>query len=149
MQIDRTQLDILLVKQKFARNWSGFQKRENQANYLIGSAQLTDGDGVFLPGMTLEIEIKAPVLVDRCLIFFTIRQRAVSRRPRLYQLEVCPRDKRSHNGATTIYGPHEHFLEDEPYPVSEMGVNCDDWNSSLQWFLRRVNVIGLEVDRPW
>lgn len=149
MQLDRTQLDALLLRKKHAHGWSGFQKRDNQANYLIGVSQLTDSGGVFIPGLTLEIEVKAPVMVDRCLLFFTLRQRAIGKRPRLYQLEVCPRDKRSHNGATVIHGPHEHFLEDEPRAVTEMSVNCDNWDASFGWFLERVNVVDLKVERPW
>ena len=149
MQLDRTQLDVLLLKQKRAHGWSGFQKRDNQANYLIGISQLTDSEGVFIPGLTLEIEVKAPIMVERCLIFFTLRERAIGKRPRLYQLEVCPRDKRSRNGVTVIYGPHEHFLDDEPRAVTEMSVNCDDWEASLDWFLKRVKVVDLKVGRPW
>lgn len=149
MNLDRDNLDALLLREKHAHGWSGFQKRENQANYLIGVAQLTDSGGVFLPGLTLEIEVKAPVIVERCLIFLTLRQRQGTKRPRIYQLEVCPRDKRSHNGITTIYGPHEHLLEDEPTPVAEVGVNCDNWDGSMAWFVSRTNISDLKVERPW
>ncbi|MDB5576893.1 MAG: hypothetical protein JWR80_2069 [Bradyrhizobium sp.] len=149
MHMDRADLDILLLKPKRAHNWTGFQKRENQANYLIGLAQLSDLDDVFMPGLTLEIEVKSPVLVERCLVMFTLRKRMGALRPRLYQLEVCPSDKRSHNGDPVIYGPHEHFLEDEVHAVTEISVNCDDWDGAVDWFLKRINVHKFKVERPW
>ncbi|MEJ7804849.1 MAG: hypothetical protein WKG03_02870 [Telluria sp.] len=133
---------------KKAHNWTGFSQRPNQANFHIGTAQLSDLAGVFIPGITLEIEVKTPIVAQRCLMFFTLRQRALGARPRLYQLEVCPTEKRSHNGDPVIYGPHEHFLETDVSGVSEIGVNCDDWDGALKWFLSRVNVIDLEVPNP-
>lgn len=147
--LTRASLDALLLQPKIAHGWTGFQKRENQANFFIGVAQISDKADVFLPGLTLEIELRTPIEVDRCLALFTLRKRVVGGRPRLYQLEVCPRDKRSHNGDPVIYGPHEHFLEDEVYAVDDLSVNCGSWDASLSWFVSRVNVENFSVESPW
>lgn len=66
----------------------------------------------------------------------------------MYQLEVCPPEKRSHNGDPVVHGPHEHFAEESVRPVSASGVNCDDWEGTLKWFLSRVNVTNLKVENP-
>ncbi len=149
MPIDMLQLQRLLNGGKVAHNWTGFERRDNQANFLIGTAQLTDLSGIFIPAVTLEIEVKPPIIVDRPTLLFSLRQRVGALRGRLYQLEVAPHDKRTHNGDPIIYGPHEHFLDEEVYAVNEIGVNCDDWDGSLDWFLRRVNVENFKVERPW
>ena len=134
---------------KVAHNWSGFIKRPNHAGSVIGSAQLSDANNIFIPGVTLEIEVKAPIVTTRCLLLFTImRRKGAVPRNRVLQLEVCPKDKRSHNGVTVIYGPHFHVGDDEPTPVDELGVNCDDWEGSLAWFLRRINVQPFAVEKP-
>jgi hypothetical protein len=139
----------LVALPKRAHNWSGFQPRGNHAGSVIGNAYLTDENDVFIVGTMLEIEIKAPIIAPRCLMLFTIMQRkGTIPRQRVFQLEVCPHDKRSHNGVTTIYGPHLHIGDDEPSAVSESGVNCEDWERSLQWFLRRINVQPFIIDKP-
>jgi hypothetical protein len=140
-------LSNLLALPKIAHNWSGFQKRNNHVGSVIGSAQLSDMNNIFLPGITLEIEVKAPIVTARCLLLFTLMRRQGLARRRVVQLEVCPTDKRSHNGITTIYGPHFHIGDDEPTAVSENGVNCEDWDGSLGWFLNRVNVYPFAIEK--
>ena len=149
MQTDVSEIPDFIKVPKLAHNWSGFQKRNNHFGSVIGSAQLSDLDNIFLPGITLEIEAKAPVVTSRCLLLFTImRRKGVQPRHRIVQLEVCPSDKRSHNGVTTIYGPHLHIGEDEPTAVEEIGVSCEDWDGSLAWFLCLINVHPFQIEKP-
>ena len=148
MFADPIDLSTLLATPKLAHNWSGFQKRNNHAGSVIGSAQLSDASNIFIPGITLEIEVKAPVVTARCLFLFTLMRRKGLVRRRIVQLEVCPVNKRSHNGVTTIYGPHLHIGDDEPHAVSERGVNCEDWDSALDWFLTRINVSPFVIEKP-
>jgi hypothetical protein len=149
MSDDADEILRLIAIPKLAHNWSGFQKRSNHAGSVIGIAQLSDSSNVFLPGITVEIEVKAPIITSRCLLLFTLmRQRTGVPRHRIFQLEVCPADKRSHNGASVIYGPHQHIGEQEPTAVSEIGVNCDDWDGSLAWFLRRINLTPFGIENP-
>jgi len=139
----------LISRPKFVRNWSGFKKRDNHAGHVIGSAIIVDENGISIPGVTIDIEVKAPVVVvGRCLVLFTLRKRDGKNRPRIFQLEVCPRDKRSHNGLTTLYGPHEHILEEEPTSVVNSEVHCEDWTGCFSWFLQRINLGHFEVDEP-
>lgn len=149
MSDDLEEVTRLIRLSKSLRNWSGFQKRSNHAGSLIGSAQLVDESGTFLQGLTIEIELKAPIVTNRCLFLFTVMQRQrLATRKRIYQLEVCPADKRSHNGLTTLYGPHEHLAEDEPYEVAQERVNCDDWDGCLQWFFQRINLQHFDIEKP-
>lgn len=138
----------LIDAAKMAQGWSGFQKRDNHAGHVIGVALLSDEHGVFLPGLTLELEVKASIVSHQCLFQFSIRQKKGKIKEIVYQLEVAPQAKRTHNGLTPIYGPHEHVGDDEPSPIQESGVNCNNWDGCLTWFLHRVSVAGLEVERP-
>jgi len=138
----------LIDARKIAYGWSGFQKRGNQAGHVIGVAQLADEHGVYFAGLTVEIETKAPVVSAQCLMQFSLRQKTGKVREIVYQLEVTPADKRSHNGRSPIYGPHEHVGDSEPTAINETGVNCSDWDSCLKWFANRANISNLEVGKP-
>lgn len=138
----------LIEAAKVAQHWSGFQKRDNHVGHVIGVAQLTDENGVFIPGLTLEIEVKASIVSPQCLYQFSIRQKKGKLKEVVCQLEVTPHEKRSHNGLMPIYGPHEHIGDDEPRPIQDSGVNCGYWEGCLNWFLQRVHVTGLQVEKP-
>jgi hypothetical protein len=138
----------LIAQPKSARNWSGFKRRDNHVGHLIGSAILVDQQEITIPGVTIEIEVKAPIVTSRCLLLFTLRHREGKRRPRVYQLEVVPGDKRSHNGEVSLYGPHEHFLELGAVSIQSPEVHCDNWEGCFDWFLKRINIAHFEVERP-
>lgn len=133
---------------KQALRWSGFKPRSNHLGHMVGVAELTDASGVTIPGHTVQIEIKAPVDVARCLYLFSIMRLHNKQRDRVYQLEVAPRSKRTHNGATIIYGPHEHVGEAEPTPITDTVVNCDNWAGALQWFFNRVAIQPFDIEDP-
>ncbi|QDD65536.1 hypothetical protein EJD96_15900 [Herbaspirillum seropedicae] len=139
----------LIEAQKSISGWAGFQARDNHAGHLIGSAQLIDLNGVYIPGLTLDIEVKQAAVSAQCMFQFSIRYRRGKMREIVYQLEVVPLAKLSHNGPLKIYGPHEHVgNEDEPTPVLQTDVNCGNWNGCIAWFANRVCVAGLEVENP-
>lgn len=76
-------------------------------------------------------------------------QAVKTKRTPAYQLEVAPADKRTHNGATTIYGPHQHVgLDDEPTAVVNSDVTCDKWNGALLWFFNRVSIAPFSTENP-
>lgn len=133
---------------KQALRWSGLKPRSNHAGHLVGVAELTDAQGITLPGYTLQIEIKSPVDAARCLFLFSIMRLHQKKRLRVYQLEVAPRGKRTHNGPKPIYGPHEHVGETDPTPVTDSGVDCENWTGALQWFFNRISVQPFEIIDP-
>lgn len=134
---------------KLAIRWSGFKPRHNHAGHLFGVAELTDASGVTIPGLTLQIEIKAPIETQRCLYLFSLMQLVQKKRVRTYQLEVAPETKRTHNGPVPLYGPHEHTGDDdEPAPVASQDVSCDNWHGSLLWFFNRVSVTPFLIENP-
>jgi len=147
--LNASEAQSLISISKTIDGWRGFQARDNHAGHLIGSAQLIDSTGVYLPGLTLDIEIKQSAVSAQCLFQFSIRRRRVKLREIVYQLEVVPFAKLSHNGFTKIYGPHEHVgSEDEPTPVTNSDVNCENWDGCIAWFAKRINVAGLQVEKP-
>ena len=138
----------ILDQPKQAIRWTGWRPRSTHAGHLVGVAELVGTDGVTLPGYTLQVEIKAPVDANRCLYLFSIMRLHKKQRLRSYQLEVAPHNKRTHNGATPIYGPHEHIDDAEPTKVDEPSVRCDNWASALEWFFSRVSVQPFPIEDP-
>lgn len=138
----------MLQSQKSAIRWTGLQARSNHAGHLVGVAELTDAQGITLPGLTLQIEVKAPIDCDRCLYLFSIMRLKTRQRRRVYQLEVSPLGKRTHNGTQTIHGPHEHIDENEPIAIDHPDVKCDNWPGALAWFFRRTHITPFEILDP-
>lgn len=134
---------------KQAMRWSGFKPRSNHIGHLIGVAELVDSQGITIPGHTLQIEVKFPVDASRCLYLFSVMRLHKRTRQRVYQLEVAPRTKRTHNGPQPIYGPHEHVGEDEgPTPVADSSVDCENWRGALDWFFKRISLQPFQVEDP-
>jgi hypothetical protein len=148
MRLEQDKVRQLLQQRKLVRNWSGFRPKENHRGLIMGAALLADSQGIFIVGMTLQIELRIATVVGDCLMTFSVFQRVGSHRQRVYQLEVCPRDKLSHNGETAIYGPHEHLPTNEVNAVSETGVDCDNWQGSFSWFLERTNIESFVLEQP-
>lgn len=134
--------------QKIAHNWTGFSQRANHSGHVIGSCQVATDDGIFIPGVTITIEIKAPIITSQCLHLFTIMKMIGKEKRRIYQLEICPINKRSHNGTPVIYGPHEHIINEITTPVVSTDVCCDKWDESLLWFMNRINLHKLTIEKP-
>lgn len=132
----------LLAVPKIAVGWGGFKPRANHAGNVIGNASLTDRSGIYLPGVTLQVEVRAPIVADRCFYLFTILKRPLGGVPiRAYQLEIVPANKCSHRGASELFGPHEHIGdENEPDAVVVEGVNCGNWANCFDWFKFRTNI---------
>lgn len=122
--------------------------RSNHAGHLVATANLLDSSFVTIPGVTLQLEIKAPVIVESCFYLFSIMRHAAKRRWPVFQLEVAPEGKRTHNGIPPIYGPHLHCGDDEPIKVLDQNVRCGNWSDSLKWFLEQANIASFSMDDP-
>lgn len=138
----------MLETPKTAIRWSGLQPRKNHVGHLIGVAELVDSGGITLPGLTLQIEVKAPIDCERCLYLFSIMRWKNRQRRRVYQLEVSPLGKRTHNGTTTIHGPHEHVEENEPIRIDNPDVRCENWAGALAWFFKRTHIAHFDIQDP-
>lgn len=125
--------------------WDG---RPNHAGHQICTAVLIDADGVTVPGLTIALEVKAPVFVDSCMYLFTVYKLIHGRKERAYQLEVVPTAKRSHNGPEgTFYGPHEHYGE-QAFPVAVPEVHCGNWEACYRWFCTRCTLQPAPITLP-
>lgn len=113
-----------------------WRPRHNHAGHQALSCQFEDEDGALIPRLTLVIEIKAPVVVDRCLYLFTLLNFQRGARHRAYQLEVAPQTRRTHNSITeTIYGPHEHIGTECVRPVCN--VCCGEFEGAFTFFAQK------------
>lgn len=147
--MDQLEIEALLSRPKLALRWSGWDKRSNHAGHLIGVAEMFEVDGTTIPGVTIEFEIKAAVSAVSCLYLFTLMSFAARERRRIYQLEVAPSAKRTHNGLSVIYGPHEHVGVSEPTQVIHPSVNCESWDQCARWFFTRVSVTPFPIPNPF
>jgi hypothetical protein len=106
----------------------------------MATAQPVDVTGAILPGLTLQFEIKRPVVVDRCWYELGLFQLEHRQRRRVYQLNVTPRDKRSHNSpAGPLYGPHEH-VGDRVLPLTDAQLDCGKPGVAFVHFFRRITL---------
>lgn len=94
-------LELMAVPKLCAASFA-WGERDNHAGLLLASAQPEDETGAIPPGLTLQLVVKRPVVVDRCLYEFGLFQLEQGIRRRVYQLNVSPADKRSH---TVCRGP--------------------------------------------
>lgn len=143
-----TQIQHLLARPKLAGRWSGWERRSNHAGHVISTAELFELDGTTIPGVTVQFEVKAPVVALSCLFLLSVMQLTGRDRRRIFQLEVCPPSKRSHNGPIPLYGPHEHVGNLDPSPVTTPDVNCENWSGSTNWFLLRTGIAPFPIQSP-
>jgi hypothetical protein len=117
--------------------WS---ERDNHVGLMLASVQPEDESGAILPGLTLQLEIKRPIVADRCLYEFGLFLLEYGVRRRVYQLNVSPADKRSHNGLLgPMYGPHEH-VGNRVLPIDDPDVACGRPDVAFAHYCRRINL---------
>lgn len=130
----------ILAQPKFCAASLLWADRNNHVGLLIATAQPEDDTGAIIPGLTLQLEVKRPIIVDRCqyeLGVFLLEQGV---RRRVYQLNVTPHDKRSHNGLSgAICGPHEH-VGDSVEVVADPNIQCGQLEVAFLSFCRRINL---------
>ncbi|KKL34010.1 hypothetical protein WR30_26110 [Burkholderia contaminans FFH2055] len=122
--LSRAEAEPLIAMTKILRANVELKARKNHAGYLLAVLRPEDELGATLPGMTVEVETKAAMLVDACrttATLFVLRQGV---KWRVHQIEVQPAHKRSHNGKTgVLYGPHEH-RGDETLALDDVALSC-------------------------
>lgn len=142
------EIAALLAQPKQVLQWRGLARRNNHAGHLMGVGDLADINGITIPGLTMQIELKAPIDAARCLFLFSLMLLQARERRRIYQLEVCPQNKRSHNGKEgPVYGPHEHIGQGV-FPVADPKVSCDNWAGALQWFFAKTHITPFDIQDP-
>lgn len=109
-----------------------------------------DEDRVSIPGLSIEITIRTGLVVDRCKYTFTLFMLSQRKKHRVYQLEVVPADKRSHNGPPRIYGPHEHYGDSGDVRPVQNSLCCSDYKEWLNLFCQRINLrLSSELPYPF
>jgi hypothetical protein len=140
---------VEMAKPKLIYGPTSFVARLNHFGHQICVAQLQDSVGVLYPALTIQIEVKAPIFVERCYYTFSLMLRRGRDRIRVYQLEVVPPSKISHRGLIDIAGPHEHFGdEEEPSKISDPVVNCENWAACVGWFSNKINLQQFQLASP-
>ena len=82
--------DQLMAFPKLCNVTLTWSERDNHAGLLLATAQPEDTTGAILPGMTLQLVVKRPLVVDRCLYELGLFQLDHGMRRRVYQLNVTP-----------------------------------------------------------
>ena len=100
--LPKSQAVQVLAPSKFCAAKLNWTDKGNHIGILLAAAQPEDETGAIIPGLTLQLEVKRPVVVDRCQyeLGLFLLERGVRRR--VYQLNVTPPNKRSHNFATGL-----------------------------------------------
>lgn len=79
-------------------------------------------------------------MVARCLYELGVFVLDAGVRRRAYQLNVCPTDKRSHNGPTApLYGPHEH-IGSTVLSVADPRAACGNFGGAFALYCARINL---------
>ncbi|MCK0508422.1 MULTISPECIES: hypothetical protein [Aromatoleum] len=115
-----------------------WRSRINHAGHVFLQGQFEDEDGALIAGLSLQIEIKAPIIIQRCLYLFTLFSFRHGAKHRAYQLEVAPTNKRTHNSPEgALFGPHEHV---GPRVEKVDAVGCGDFNGAAEYFAQRCSI---------
>jgi hypothetical protein len=131
---------LLMAQPKFSDTVLVWGERGNHLGVLLASAQPEDDTGALLPGLTLQLEVKRPIVVDRCLYEFGLFLLDQGVRRRVYQLNVSPADKRSHNSPLgPLYGPHEH-VGDQVTSIVDPDIVCGRPEVAFLYYCRRINL---------
>lgn len=135
---------IITMAKRYADKLGYATKDTNRAFQVI-AFRPEDEMGVTIPGVTVEICLRTPQAVDDCKYTFTLFRLDKHRKKRIYQLEVVPKEKKSHNGPPRIYGPHVHRLDS----VTSVNIElcCKDYQDWLNWFCEQIN-LNLESEPP-
>jgi hypothetical protein len=138
--VPQARAEALMALPKICGADLSWSERGNHAGHLVATAALEDETGATIPGLTLQLEIKKPILVDRCLYELGVFILDAGVRRRAYQLNVCPPDKRSHNGPTVpLYGPHEH-IGTTVLPVADPQAACGNFEGAFALYCARINL---------
>jgi len=138
--LPKSQALLVLAQPKFCVVNLTWADRSNHMGFLIASAQPEDETGAIIPGLTMQLEIKRPIVVNRCQYEFGLFLLEHGSRRRVYQLNVTPRDKRSHNHVSgPLYGPHEH-IGDSVEAVVDPNIQCGQLDVAFRLFCLRTNL---------
>lgn len=131
---------LVLAQPKFCAASLTWADRSNHLGLLLATAQPEDSTGAIIPGLTMQLEIKRPIIVSRCQYEFGLFLLEHGTRRRVYQLNVTPRDKRSHNHVSgPLYGPHEH-IGDSFEAVVDPNIQCGQLDVAFELFCRKTNL---------
>ena len=139
-EVEHGQARLVMATPKMCGNALVRSERENHVGLLLATAQPEDDTGAILPGMTLQLVVKRPIVVDRCLYELGLFLLENGVRRRVYQLNVSPADKRSHNSlGGALYGPHEH-IGDQVQSVTAPGIVCGRLDVAFAFYCQRINL---------
>lgn len=130
----------LMREPKFSAAPLVWETRTNQNNILMAIFQPEDETGAIIPGLSIQLEVKKAIVVDRCGYEMGLLKLVGKARRRVYQLAVTPPDKRSHNDVLgPIYGPHEH-LGDRVIPVTDPRIRCGVLRAAFDRLCQQINL---------
>lgn len=124
-----------------------WEQKPTNSRFWTRSIEVYDESYVTIPGMLVCLESRTGRIPGECKDLYTLfQQRPWGDWERLFQIEVVPGDKRSHNGPDgEVYGPHLHYGHDpSSHQVRQIAsvLSCavDDRRGWFRRFQRHVNI---------
>jgi hypothetical protein len=137
--VEKSAAEKLLELPKFCSAKLTWGEKKNHAGLLIATAALDDETGATIPGLTLQLEIKKAILVERFQFELGLFILVKGVRTRVYQLNVTPLDRKSHNDPVNpIYGPHQHIGSRHAEPVQRL--QSGDFAEAFCFFCTKTNI---------
>lgn len=119
-------------------NW---QDDPTQSSYLMSQFLVADESGITIPSLTVEFDFRRGIVVHDCKFTFTLFAHRGNQRRRVYQIEVMPKERRSHQRKDVqLYGPHQHFGDDAER-LDMDGLGCFNHEEWLHEFCRRASIL--------
>ncbi|PHN31861.1 hypothetical protein [Pseudomonas sp. ICMP 561] len=125
-------IELIRLRKSYAGELS-FEGKETNLAFKVIAFRPVDEEGLSIPGLTVEIHLRVGLTADRCKYTFTLFRLSRQKKRRIYQLEVVPKAKRSHNGPPRLFGPHEHLGESRILPV-QSDMDCTNYVGWLEFF---------------
>lgn len=111
-----------------------------QSRYQLARFLVADDDGATIPGLTVEFDFRRADVANDCKFSFTLFVQRGTARRRVYQIEVVPPHRKSHNGDSgALYGPHQH-LGERALAIDVGPLGCMHHEQWVREFLKQANI---------
>ena len=109
-ELTEAEIGEVLAMEKFMVSNLVWAEKPNNTNFLHAQSLLANADGVVLQGLSVHLCVRVGRFAPDCLWDFGLFRFKGGKQLRLYQINVAPADKVTHNAREGAwYGPHQHF----------------------------------------
>lgn len=138
--LSEAEIAEIVAMEKFMTEDLDWRDSPTNSNYLAATDTLLDNTGASIPGVSYELQVRRGRYTEDCRFELGVFRLKGGKRHRVYQINVCPENKRSHKGPEGWwYGPHQHFGNRAQRFEPPVHLGCDHaaW---FKEFLKRANI---------